>query len=115
MGILELIKSITGRELKVGTPRLWGTLALGAATTSALTTLWITGVDLLGDWREGVSDWPEYLAVTIAGLVSAGLLLTWISLAANPLGRSSWPGSAAKPTVIWDREIDRVPKAKGRT
>jgi hypothetical protein len=109
MGVSEVIVSITGRWIKVGRPRFWGTLALGAATTSSLTVLWITGADLLRDYREGFADWPEFVSVAVAGLFSAALTAFWVSLAAHRRGRVA----ATVPSVIWDGEIDRAPKRKG--
>jgi hypothetical protein len=114
MCALGIVESVTGRGIQLGPPRVWGTLALGAATTSALTILWITGTDLLRDLNEGVSEWPEYLAVAVAGPLSAGLVRAWVSLAVDPGGRNSRARSAAKPPVVWDPEIDRVPKTNGR-
>ena len=110
MGASEVVASFTARKIKVGRPRFWGTLALGAATTSALTVLWITGADLLRDCQDGVADGLEATSVAIAGLFSVGLMLAWISLAANRPGR----GTATAPPVVWDREIDRPPKRTGR-
>jgi hypothetical protein len=114
MGASLVFAMATGRDMKVGTPRLWGTLALGAATTSALTALWITGADLLRDHREGLAEWQEYLAVVVAGGASAGLLFAWVSLAAGHRGRGARERSATTPSVVFDREIDRLPGREGK-
>jgi hypothetical protein len=110
MGASLVVESFTGREFKVGTPRFWGTLALGAATASTLTVLWITGADLIRDYQEGLADWPESMSIAIAGLFSAGLMLAWVSLAVSRRGRVA----AGAPLVVWDSEIDRPPNRKGR-
>jgi hypothetical protein len=109
-----IVFAVTGRGEKLGTPRLWGTLALGIGTTSALTILWITGADLLRDFGEGVAEWPEYLTVAIAGLLSVGLTRAWVLLAVKHPGQSSRHGVATTPPIVWDRELDRLPGAKGR-
>jgi hypothetical protein len=110
MGVSLVISSVTGREIKVGTPRFWGTLALGAATTSAMTAFWITGADLFRDYRDGVAEWPEYEGVAIACMTSTVFMLAWVLLAANRRGR----GAATTPLVVWDREMDRLAGGEGR-
>jgi hypothetical protein len=115
MGAGFLVMAIAGQvPEKIGTPRLWGTLALGAATTSALTALWITGADLFHDSRDGIAAWPEYLGVALAGILAAGLLVGWIALAATRPGRRASERAATTQSVVWDPEIDRTRGGKGR-
>jgi hypothetical protein len=114
-GAWLIVVAVTGRPDNVGTPRLWGTLALGIGTASALTILWITGSDLVRDWSAGVAEWPEYLAVAVAGVLSAGLTCGWVLLALKHPGKSTDQGIATRPPIIWDRELDRPPKAKRRS
>jgi hypothetical protein len=114
LGAYGVVASVAGREPKIGTPRLWGTLALGFATTSALTILWITGADLLHDWREGVAEWPEILGVVGLGALSAILLLVWVALAADQHSRGARDRSVGPPSAVFDREIDHRPAGKGK-
>ncbi|HZW29579.1 MAG TPA: DUF3592 domain-containing protein [Isosphaeraceae bacterium] len=114
LGGWGIVIAVTGRGDTIGTPRLWGTLALGIGTTSALTVLWITGSDLLRDFGEGVAEWPEYLAVAVAGVVSVGLTCGWIRLAVKHPGQGARHGIATTPSIVWDRELDRIPAAKTR-
>jgi hypothetical protein len=114
MGASLVVSSITGREVKIGKPWLWGTLALGAATTTALAALWITGADLLRDHGEGLAEWPEYVAVMIAGMFSAGLMLVWVLWAANQRSQRGRGRAAMMPSLVWDREIDRMPVRERR-
>jgi hypothetical protein len=90
------------------------TLALGIGRTSALTVLWITGADLLPDFGEGVAEWPEYRAVAVAGVLSVGLTCGWIRLAVKHPGQGARHRIATTPPIVWDRELDRLPTAKGR-
>jgi hypothetical protein len=89
-------------------------LVLGAVTTTSLTSLWITGADLLHDWNDGIAEWPEYLAVAFAGVLSAGWTVVWVALAVHPWHEGTREGAAMKPPVVWDRELDRLPNPKGR-
>ena len=110
MGAFLIAWSITGRVIKVGTYRFWRTSFLGAVTTSALTVFWMTGTDLLRDHREGLADGLEWSAVVLAGMFATGLMLCWISMAANHRVRG---GSVTTPSEVWDPEIDRRPDRKG--
>ena len=51
LGLCTIFEAVSKRGIKFGTPQLWGTLILGAVTTSALTMLWITATDLFDDLR----------------------------------------------------------------
>ncbi len=110
MGALLIVTSITGRAIKVGTPRFWRAPFLGAATTSALTVFWITGADLLRDHRQGLADGLQWADVVIAGIFATGLMLLWILMAAKHRARG---GSEITPSEVWDPEIDRRPDRKG--
>jgi Protein of unknown function (DUF3592) len=110
MGALLIGWSITGRVIKVGTPRFWRPPFLGAITTSALAIFWMTGADLLRDHRDGLADGLEWTAVVIAGMFATGLMLLWILLAANHRTRG---GSVTTPSEVWDPELDRRPDRKG--
>jgi hypothetical protein len=109
LGAGGLLAGAGRRLIRPGSPRLWGTVALGAATCCALQVLLVTGGDLARDWREGVQEWPEVVAAAVAGLVAAGLLAGWVALAC----KAPWPprrgqGAAGpKATLgVRDREID---------
>jgi hypothetical protein len=110
MGSLGVVASITGRKISLGTPQFWLAPSLGAATTSALTVLWITGADLLRDCREGLADGLEWAGVVIAGMCATGFMLLWILLAAKDRARAE---CASTPSGVWDQEIDRRPDRKG--
>jgi hypothetical protein len=75
LGVIEVIQSIIGRELRFGSPRVWGFLALRLVAGLALEVFQVTGNDLLRDQRVGIAELPEYIVVGIAGLVSGVLLI----------------------------------------
>jgi hypothetical protein len=107
LGAVGVVKTVTGREPRLGTPRLWGTLALWAATTSALTVLWATGSDLVRDVRVGIAEPFEYVAVALTSIVSSGLLLVWIALAVDHRAKPVQAGKrGAGLLAVWDRQID---------
>jgi hypothetical protein len=107
LGAVGVITNVRGREPRLGTPRLWGTLALWAATTSALTVLWATGADLIGDIHEGVAEPLEYAGVALAGLLSAGLALGWVALSVrHRSGRDRGGKQGVGLLAVWDREFD---------
>jgi hypothetical protein len=108
-GASLVFRSITGREFEVVTSDRWVTPAAGVATASALTALWATGADLLRDRREGLAEWPEYAVVAVAGILSAGLVILWVGIAAENSGGKD----QSKTSTGWDREIDRLPRTKG--
>src|SRR5207302_10281949 len=100
IGASGVIQRVTGRGFKLGTPLLWGTLALGAATASVLAALVSTADDLIRDIGDGVAEWPEYVAVAVIGLLSTAAVYGWAKLIA---GRR--PG--VTPSTVWDPEFDR--------
>jgi hypothetical protein len=77
IAIGALFEHTTGRKVRLGTPRLWGSLALAAASAFACLVLLDTGSDLLADRRAGVADVQEVLVVGVAGVVAAVLLAGW--------------------------------------
>jgi hypothetical protein len=108
LGVYAAWVRLTGRGIRIGSPRIWGCLMLWAATTLSLTTFSVTLLDFLRDRREGIAERPEYGIVMILGFLSAVFLLMWIGLA---LGHSE-PRSHRALTVksarskVSDREID---------
>ena len=102
LGAVGAVQSVTGREVRFGTPRLWGTLALGSTTVVAAHVFLATGSDLLEDWRAGIADRTEGCLVLASGLVAAALLVGWIALAASH-GRGH-----PDPILpyVWDGELD---------
>jgi hypothetical protein len=115
LGAAAMIERTTGRVIRVGMPRLWSTLVLGAITTSALTSLWIAGADLLRDGSEGIAEWPEYLTVAVAAALSAGWMAAWIALAIDPHGSKARCTTSPKSPLVWDPEIDRGSKGKAQS
>jgi hypothetical protein len=111
MMIVEILRPITGRGLRLGSPRLWGTLALGMATFVSLQVFVATGSDLLRDRRAGIAEGPEEAAVLVAGLTAAALVGGWIALA-HRHGRAHrrrpeiGKGHGTRARRLWDREID---------
>ncbi len=111
LGACTIFESFAKTEIKFGTPRLWGTLILGAVTTSALTMLWITAAELFDDWRAGAAEWPEYVIAAFAAVMGLSWLVVWFAWAQNKVGATRLTVPAAKPPVVWDREIDELIKA----
>jgi hypothetical protein len=112
LGASTVFESITRRVVKFGTPRLWGTLILGALTTSVLTMQWITGADLYDDWRAGAAEWPEYAIAAFAAVMGLGWTVVWVAWARQTVGPACRKPTADKPPVVWDREIDELIKAE---
>jgi hypothetical protein len=100
---------VMGRTRQIGAPRLWGTLALWAATTVTLTVLWVTVSDLVGDLHDGTSEPAEIVAVLLAFFVSGGLLTAWAILAARSRHQKT---SGTGSTAVYDRDTDHWDKAK---
>lgn len=84
LGAYTLACKVAGRELPVGSPRLWGTLALGSATVVALHIALIANADLGHDWRRGRAELLEAAPALAAAVIALGLLLAWIRLAIRP-------------------------------
>jgi hypothetical protein len=117
LGAAGVYQSIAGRGVRVGTPRLWGTLALWAATTCAVDVLWVTGTVLYADCRDGLAEWPEFAAVGVAGTLAALLVIVWVNHALGLRGdRGGRPACGIRwvSPAVWDREMDERPQAGGK-
>jgi hypothetical protein len=79
-----LFEHLTGRKVRLGTPRFWGSLALAAASAFACIVLLDVGADVLADRRAGVADVQEVLVVGVAGVVAAVLLAAWTRVSIRP-------------------------------
>jgi hypothetical protein len=79
-----LFEHMTGRKVRFGTPRLWGSLTLAAASAFACLVLLDVGSDLLADRRAGVADVQEVLVVGVVGVVAALLLAAWTRVSIRP-------------------------------
>jgi hypothetical protein len=101
LGLSPACLKLVGGKVQLGTPRLWGTVILGAITTIALTGFYVTGLDLIRDRREGVAERPEIGIVVLLGFFSAALLLFWIGLAYSHAVGDRSPARLMK-TSKWD-------------
>jgi hypothetical protein len=107
MMAIEALRPYTSRGLPLGSPRFWGTLALGLVTYLALQALAATGWDLMRDRADGVSEWPEVVGVVAAGLISTALVAAWVSLAFWRGCEWRWRGRPVKgDKSLKDREVD---------
>ncbi len=84
VAIGALLEQMTGKKLRLGTPRFWGSLAL--AVSSAFTYLVLAGVesDLLEDSRAGVAVFWEVLVVGFVTLIEVALLTAWFRVSLRP-------------------------------
>ena len=108
LGACTIFGSVAGRELKVGTSPLWGTLILGVVTTTTLTVLWFTAAELFDDWRSGTAEWPEFATASVAAVLALGWMVVWVAQALGTASATRRGGPAGKPPVVWDREIDEL-------
>jgi hypothetical protein len=73
LGVLGLVEVTRKKELRFGSGGKWSRACLAIATFFALQIFLTTGLDLQRDWRAGVAEWPEFLVVAVAGIVSVVL------------------------------------------
>jgi hypothetical protein len=106
LGAVGTLQTVIGRELRLGSPRLWGTLALGPVTVLATYVFLVMWADLRRDGRTGISDGTEKGLMIASALASAALLTGWITLAIVHGRRAGTRRPDAINSYVWDREFD---------
>jgi hypothetical protein len=106
LGSFTIVESATRRVIRFGSHQLWGTLILGAVTTSALTFSWISAADLIADRHAGAAEWQEYAVTAFAAAMGIGWSIVWIAWARKPDGATRRKPLVDKLPIVWDPEID---------
>jgi hypothetical protein len=106
---VDTCRSVLRGKLRLGSPGLWGWLALGTVAAFSLLIFQAMGTDLVHDHYAGRADWPEYAGVAVAGSVTILVLLAWFGLAIDHA--KGGPGQVAaskieKKAGLRDGEID---------
>jgi hypothetical protein len=108
LGIYAAWARLTGRDLRIGSPRIWGSLVLWGATSVSLSGFCVTLFDFLRDRRDGVAERTELGIVVVLGFLSASLLLLWIGLAYFHSQARSQRALAVRSggSKVYDRDLD---------